>query len=74
MTSNTENLIIPIRSKTKNYVVKFNNVKPLINNRDVLVIDKKVSELYDITSDYDRIIRFDANEENKYMENVLNVD
>lgn len=63
---------IPIRSKTKNYTVNFNK-KPSVNTRDVLIIDKKVSELYDISSDYERVITFDAIEENKYMKNVLNV-
>jgi len=67
----TEN-VIPIRSKTKNYAVNFNK-KPLINTHDVLIIDKNVSELYDISSDYERVITFDAIEENKYMKNVLNV-
>jgi 3-dehydroquinate synthase len=64
--------VIPIRSKTKNYAVNFNK-KPLINTHDVLIIDKNVSELYDISSDYERVITFDAIEENKYMKNVLNV-
>ena len=63
--------VIPIRSKTKNYAVNFNK-KPLINTHDVLIIDKNVSELYDISSDYERVITFDAIEENKYMKNVLN--
>src|SRR6056300_1039265 len=62
-----------VQSKTKTYTVHFGKQKPVVNRNDVLIIDRKLCDLYDITSKFDRIVTLDAIEEKKNMECVLDV-
>lgn len=67
------NGIIKVKSRNKNYHVNFSKsiIKPQTN--DVVIIDRKVDELYNISSISERVFLIDAIEENKNMENVMNV-
>jgi len=67
------NDIIKVKSRNKNYHVNFSKsiIKPQTN--DVVIIDRKVDELYNISSISERVFLIDAIEENKNMENVMNV-
>lgn len=62
-----------VKSKTKAYNVHFGKQKPTVGTHDVLIIDRKLCNLYDITSNFDKIITLDALEKNKNMECVLHV-
>lgn len=65
--------LMPIKSRNKNYMVHFNPKHTEIQNNDVLVIDDKLCELYDITGNFKNIIRISAKEENKNMYTVMDV-
>lgn len=65
--------VMCVKSKTKTYTVHFGAHKPKVNANDVLIVDKKLCELYDVTSNFNKIISLDANEENKNMNSVLDV-
>ena len=64
---------IHIQSRSKNYTVHFGKSVPIIQKNDILIIDKKVSELYDVASHFDKIITVNAIEDNKNMDCVLDI-
>jgi 3-dehydroquinate synthase len=45
-----------VKSKTKVYNVHFGKQKPVVNTNDVLIIDRKLCNLYDITSNFDKLL------------------
>jgi len=64
---------IYIKSRSKNYTVNFGKNIPNVKPNDILVIDKKVSELYDVTSHFDKVITINAIEDKKDMDSVLGI-
>lgn len=62
-----------IKSRNKNYTVNFKRRHIDANVNDVLVIDRKLHDLYNIGENFKHVIKIDATEENKNMETVLNV-
>jgi 3-dehydroquinate synthase len=70
-TSHTE--FINIKSRSKNYTVNFRKNVPNVQTNDILVIDKNVFELYDVSSQFDKVIKVNAIEENKNMDCVLQI-
>lgn len=65
--------LIHIKSKTKSYNVNFGKQNLDVKNNDILVMDKKIYDLYGVSYDCDKIITIDAFEENKNMESVLDL-
>lgn len=65
--------VMSIKSKSKTYTVHFGKHQPKVNANDVLIIDRKLCELYNVTPNFNKIITLDAIEENKNMNSVLDV-
>lgn len=69
----TNSDVIKIKSRSKRYSVEFckTHIKPVDN--DILVIDRKVDELYEISSHMNRVFYVDALEEKKNMNSVMDL-
>ena len=65
--------VMSVKSKTKMYTVHFGKHQPKVNDNDVLIVDKKIRDLYDIPLKFNKVISLDATEENKNMDSVLHV-
>ena len=60
-----------VKSHPKNYEVKFKKLNKNFTDKDILLVDKKVREKYDIN--HSKIIIIEATEKNKSIETVLDI-
>ena len=60
-----------VHSHPKNYDVLFDSFKNTLEENDVILVDKNVQRLYNIT--HPRLITIDATEDNKCIETVLDI-
>ena len=69
----TNSDIIKIKSRSKRYSVEFckTHIKPVDN--DILIVDRRVDELYEISSNTNRVFYVDALEEKKNMNSVMDL-
>jgi len=62
---------IKLKSRNKIYSVEFCKTKISPVNNDILIIDRKVDELYNLSSESSRVFFIDAVEKNKNMDGVM---
>ena len=60
-----------IKSHPENYVARFSKFENKFNNKQVVLVDKNVQQLYNIN--HDKMIVIEATEQNKSIETVLDV-
>lgn len=60
-----------IRSHPENYTVKFSSLQKKFSEKEILLVDEVVRELYDIQ--HSKLITVKATEDNKSIETVLNL-